>query len=456
MIVIQEGDPFREEVESMAASLGESLIYKGTTADQGAAMQELRNGNVDMVVVIPPDAVGTIQNNQQVVVQFYHNEIDPYQANYVDYFGNFYVSQLNERVLRAVAEQGQEDASTIEQRLQTARSSTQTMREALERGEAATALETKQSLDTGLDSLSLAVIGSMVMLQGLDQSMDGNPLGAPGDTQAIYSTLASISESRNAIGDLDAGQASFEQEIQDLREMEDNLTSLEAQLADFRSVDPDVLIRPFASEIHSIQEAPLTPINFFAPAVVVLLLQHLAITFSSLSLVRERWSGAMELFRVSPLSAIEILLGKYSSYLLFGSILAAIITVTVIFALKVPMLGEWLGYAAVILVLLFTSLGLGFLISLVSRTDTQAVQYSMFLLLGSVFFSGFFLDLRYLWEPVRVVSWLLPATYAIQLLQGIMLKGSTINPIYFIGLLAMGLAFFIGAWLLLGRQMKQE
>ncbi|HLE14445.1 MAG TPA: ABC transporter permease [Anaerolineales bacterium] len=59
------------------------------------------------------------------------------------------------------------------------------------------------------------------------------------------------------------------------------------------------------------------------------------------------------------------------------------------------------------------ALGAGFVISLISQTDTQAVQYTMLLLLASIFFSGFFLDLRLMWEPLSILSRILPATYGI-------------------------------------------
>jgi ABC-2 type transport system permease protein len=189
---------------------------------------------------------------------------------------------------------------------------------------------------------------------------------------------------------------------------------------------------------------------------VALLLQHLAVTFSALSIVRERRSGTMELFRISPLNSMEILIGKYWSYILYGTLMAAAIAVTVIILLKVPMLGAWSNYIIVILALLFAALGMGFLISLISETDTQAVQYTMFTLLGSVFFSGFFLDLRNMWQPVQVVSWVLPATYGIRLLQDIMLRGTSANPILLLGLLGLGVVFFLATWLLLRRQMRQE
>jgi len=72
---------------------------------------------------------------------------------------------------------------------------------------------------------------------------------------------------------------------------------------------------------------------------------------------------------------------------------------------------------------LFTSLGIGFAISIVSQTDSQAVQYSMIILLASVFFSGFIMSLDMLLPPVRVISWLLPTTYGTLLLRDIALRG---------------------------------
>jgi ABC-2 type transport system permease protein len=103
---------------------------------------------------------------------------------------------------------------------------------------------------------------------------------------------------------------------------------------------------------------------------------------------------------------------------------------------------------------LFTALGIGFLISLISTTDTQAVQFAMFMLLGSVFFSGFILDLRYLWAPVRVVSWAMPATYAMRLLQDVMLRGLPLDPLLFFGLLVIGVAMLLISWYLMHREMR--
>lgn len=384
VFVVDGNSEMKQQVEEYAKNLGPQLIYKGITSNQDAAIRDLTRGVVDVVVVVPPDAMETIQNNQQAVVTLYHNEIDPYQASYVEAFGEAYIGALNQRLLHSATTQGQQEASSIQETVQTTRSSVQSLRQAMDQG--------------GVTAVQ------------------------PDKKEMVV-------------------------------KMESDLTTLETQLNEFESMTPSVMIAPFKSEIKGLVNINLTPAGFFAPAVVILLLQHLAVTFASLAIVRERRSGIVELFRVSPLGSFEILTGKYISYLIIGGILAVAITATVVLGLRVPMQGSWGDYALVIMVLLFTSLGLGFLISLVAKTDMQAVQYAMFLLLGSIFFSGFFLDLRYLWEPVRVISWALPATYGIKMLQDTVLRGVPINALVLFPLIGIGVGLFVISWLLLRRRL---
>ena len=162
----------------------------------------------------------------------------------------------------------------------------------------------------------------------------------------------------------------------------------------------------------------------------------------------------MELFKVAPITAFETLVGKYVSYLFFEIILAGALTGLAVWLLKIPILGPWQDYALAVVILLFTSLGLGFLISLISQTDTQAVQYSMLLMLASIFFSGFFLDLRLMREPITALAWSLPATYGIRMLQDIMLRGSSIPSAVFQGIAIIGIVLFLIDWILLRKKME--
>jgi ABC-2 type transport system permease protein len=293
---------------------------------------------------------------------------------------------------------------------------------------------------------------SLGVLQGVEQTM-GAPEGG-GAAGQILGTLDSLSANNQALNETSTNQASYDQEAQRSAEIEQNLAELETQLADFRRIDAQVLVSPFRAEAESVINLELDSSDFFSPGVIILLLQHLAVTFAALSIVRERTSGTMELFRVAPISSIEVLIGKYLSYLFLGAMLAAGISALVVLVLGVPMVGTWANYSLVLLAVLFASLGAGFVISLISETTSQAVQYSMLMLLFSIFFSGFFLDLRLMWENMRFLSYIIPATYGMRMLQEIMFRGNAIDLMFMAGLVGLGVALFLGSWLLLRRQMK--
>jgi ABC-2 type transport system permease protein len=135
----------------------------------------------------------------------------------------------------------------------------------------------------------------------------------------------------------------------------------------------------------------------------------------------------------------------------FGGVIAAILSPLLVFTMHVPMLGNWWFFALVIAAVLFTSPGIGFAISIVSQTDSQAVQYSMIVLLASVFFSGFIMSLDMLWEPVRVISWALPTTHGTLLLRDIALRGIEPNWSLLGGLIAFGLVLMLISWQLMHR-----
>ncbi len=232
-----------------------------------------------------------------------------------------------------------------------------------------------------------------------------------------------------------------------------SVPELNASLSELNSVSSNVLVSPFKPSFSGLSEVQFTPVGFLTPAVIILLLQHLSVTIAALSIVRERRSGIMELFRASPLSALEAIISKYLSYLFFNIIIAAVLTALVVWGIGVPVIGSWVNYALALLIVLFTSLGAGFVISLVSETEIQAVQYSMLLLLTSIFFSGFFLDLRLLWDPMKVLAWSLPATYGIRMLQDVMLRGYPLPLAVFEGITGIGVGLFLLSYFLLKKKM---
>ncbi len=190
-------------------------------------------------------------------------------------------------------------------------------------------------------------------------------------------------------------------------------------------ISPAVVAAPMRAESRNL--APISPnvVAYFAPAVLALVLQHMGVTLTALSLVRERLSGAMDIFRVAPVRALEILIGKYLAYAFFNLSIAASICFLLVGVLHMPMLSAPATVAWVVALLSFASLGLGLLISTVVDSERGAVQLSMLVLLASVFFSGFVLPLDQFITPLRVAAYSLPVTHGIQLLQDYMLRGDT-------------------------------
>ena len=248
---------------------------------------------------------------------------------------------------------------------------------------------------------------------------------------------------------LEPDKPDYENETKTTMEMEKDLVYLQSKLTDFRKIDTKVLVSPFISKSESIAKAKPKLPQFFIPSVIVLLLQHLAVTFAGLSIVREFRSGAAELFRVSPLRPLEMILGKYLGYLMVGIMVAAALTAALLYGLKMPPLGDMRYLAGVLSVLLFASLSVGFTLSLLAKTETQAIQYTMIFLLVSIFFSGFLLNLELLWQPIRVISWILPATYGIRLVQDNILRGETPDILLLALLATIGVYFFVVSYRIL-------
>ena len=445
IFVVQPDSPVSTaDIQEFAKAKDSLLIYAGVTSNLTEALAQLQHNLVDLVIVEPVNAASTIKSNQQALITFYDHEIDPDQVGYINYLGWIYVGAVNQQVLLAFAQQGQKDAVALRTNLDAAHQNTTGMRQAVQSGDDGLAKQEQQGLVSNVGAVSMAVGASLGLLDSVQQSKGPNEPG--GETTKV--TLADLQEN---LAQLSLGTGTKDERLARIDQVDKDIADLDAKVVVFQSIDPAILVSPFRSEIKSVVTVHPTNSDFFAPAVLALLLQHLAVTFAALSIVRERNVGTMELFRVSPLSAAEALFGKYISYMLFGSVIAAVLSALLVLTLHMPMLGSWLNFTLVILGVLFTSLGIGFAISVVSQTDSQAVQYSMIVLLASVFFGGFIMSLDMLWAPVRVISWLLPITYGTLLLRDIALRGADPNWMQLGGLFAMGLVLLLISWQLMRR-----
>lgn len=230
--------------------------------------------------------------------------------------------------------------------------------------------------------------------------------------------------------------------------------AIDAGQPDLAFVPPDVVAAPTRAEVQNLAPSMPRVVSFFGPAVLALILQHLAVTLVAVSLVRERTSGMMELFRISPVSAAEVLAGKIIAFGVLGAVVAFATVGLLVLGFNIPILGPPAFIAATIALFLLASIGVGLLIAMVSDGERQAVQLSMLVLLAAVFFSGFVLGIDEFTAPVRALAYLLPVTHGITLLQDLMLRGST-NATWEIGALGLiALVTIAAAWLMMRRSMR--
>ena len=224
---------------------------------------------------------------------------------------------------------------------------------------------------------------------------------------------------------------------------------------DVLTIPPEVVAQPTTAETENVSPTEPNVVAYFGPALLALVLQHMAVTLTALSLVRERLGGVMEIFRVSPANTPEILIGKYIGFGLLNMLVAGILLGLIVGLLKVPFLGSPPLLALTLLLITFASLGLGLVISLVADSERSAVQLSLLVLLASVFFSGLVLPVDEFALPVQIGSHVLPVTNGIRLLQDIMLRGGTYAAHHLAILAGVGAALFVIAGVLLRRSLSR-
>jgi ABC-2 type transport system permease protein len=220
------------------------------------------------------------------------------------------------------------------------------------------------------------------------------------------------------------------------------------------AIPPEVVAAPTRSDVQNVAPSQPGVVQFFGAAVLALILQHMALTLIALSVVRERTTGIFELFRVSPITTLEIIFAKLLAFGILSAAIAILTLVLLVGAFNVPMLGDPALLAGVIALFILASLGLGLVVAGLSDSERAAVQLSLIVLLASVFFSGFVLAIDEFTEPVRSLTAVLPVTHGISLIGEIMLRGE-VRSLWQVGVLAaLAVGFIAVAWILLRRAMR--
>jgi ABC-2 type transport system permease protein len=164
---------------------------------------------------------------------------------------------------------------------------------------------------------------------------------------------------------------------------------------------------------------------FIVPGVIGVLLTITLTLITSTAIVRERERGTLEQLVVTPIGKTSLMLGKLVPFMLVGYVQMSVVLGLGKLIFRIPVEGS-IGLLYILAIpFMFASLGVGILVSTVAKSQAQAMQLSFFFMLPNILLSGYIFPRVAMPEPAQWIGLMLPLTYFLKVLRGILLKGVT-------------------------------
>lgn len=162
----------------------------------------------------------------------------------------------------------------------------------------------------------------------------------------------------------------------------------------------------------------------FVPGVMGLILMLICAMMTSISIVREKETGTMEVLLASPISPLFVILSKAVPYFVLSLVNLTTILLLSVYVLQVPIAGNLFSLLGVSLLFIFVSLALGLLISCITRTQLAALLASaMVLLIPTIILSGIIFPIESMPGILQALSCLIPARWYVDLVRKLMIEG---------------------------------
>src|SRR5262245_7631945 len=409
VVVLPPGGVAGVSAAQIAALAGTNFQLVGVTEDRAAAEAQLRAGQIDVVQVLPGQILEAVERGETPAIEFMSNAIDPLNEGWIQYLAYAETNEINKALLRQQTADAQQQVATIQVKVADARGQLSELTGELTSVRQAQIQKDLRALRQTLAELQPRLPDEAALLGLSDQvaELRERSLRLQSDLEALDKSIS---------------DGTIKQRIDEIHSTQEEMLQLEGVIQVFVKLSPDAIVAPVRQTYTNVRGSAYSAMVFYAPGVLALLVQHTAITLGALALVRERLMGAFEVFRVAPVNMTQLLIGKYLGYTLF-IVLTAAVLIGALLLLGVPLLGSWLLFVALVLLLTLASLGVGFLISTISGSDSQAIQLAMITLLLSIFFSGFFISLDSFASPALVLSYSIPMTHGLAGFQRLMLRG---------------------------------
>lgn len=163
---------------------------------------------------------------------------------------------------------------------------------------------------------------------------------------------------------------------------------------------------------------------YMIPGVVILLLTIITTFVGALTLVKEKEIGTLEHIMVTPIKRHQLIFGKLLPYLIYAFIEMAVILKLAELVFDLTMVGSFATLYLLAAAFLFTTTGLGLLVSTIAGTQQQALFLAWFFMVFSMLLSGFFIPIANMPEWLQLITYLNPMRYMMTGVREIFIKGT--------------------------------
>lgn len=186
---------------------------------------------------------------------------------------------------------------------------------------------------------------------------------------------------------------------------------------------------PFEVVVHRLYNPEGITAYNIVPGLLAIILSMTLVMMTAMAVTREVERGTMESLLATPASALEVMVGKLSPYVLVGLVQSVIVLLLARLLFGVPMaqtLAGWTALVTGLFLFIISNLSLGYLISTLVKSQLQAMQLTIFYLLPSLFLSGFLFPFAGLPHWARFIGEALPITHFLRVVRGSLLKGQVL------------------------------
>ncbi len=180
---------------------------------------------------------------------------------------------------------------------------------------------------------------------------------------------------------------------------------------------------PITTSTRILYNPNIDEIVFLIPGLVAMLLQLIGVNTTIMAVVRERELGTIEQLLVTPARPVELILGKIVPPIALIAVDLMLIILLGVYWFKVPFRGSPVLFTWLSLLFIVSGLGMGLLLSTVSKNQKQAQQISAVVMIATLLLTGLLFPRSTMPPWVRFIGDLIPATYFIRIARGIITKG---------------------------------